>query len=153
SGQNALISAQFNFLGASAHAAGAPWAGRSALDAVELMDVGWNFRREHLSLTHRSHYVIKDGGDQPNVVPPTASVWYFFRETTSPGVQSLFALGDTIARAAAMMTSTKLGSVEILGSGWSGFFSKPIAMDMFENIKQVGMPQWDEKDQTLARGI
>jgi aminobenzoyl-glutamate utilization protein B len=153
SGSNALISAQFNFQGSSAHAAGAPWAGRSALDAVELMDVAWNFRREHLPLTQRSHYVITDGGDQPNVVPPTSSVWYFFRETDSPKVQGLFALGDTLARAAAMMTSTKLASVQILGSGWSGYFSKPIAMDMFENIKQVGMPTWDEKDQTLARGI
>jgi aminobenzoyl-glutamate utilization protein B len=153
SGSNALISAQFNFQGSSAHAAGAPWAGRSALDAVELMDVGWNFRREHLPLTQRSHYVITDGGDQPNVVPPTASVWYFFRETDSPLVKGLFALGDTMARAAAMMTSTKLASVQILGSGWSGYFSKPIAMDMFENIKQVGMPVWDDKDQTLARGI
>src|SRR5690348_3540189 len=153
SGQNALISARFNFVGQAAHAAGAPWAGRSALDAVELMDVAWNFRREHLPLTQRSHYVITDGGDQPNVVPPTASVWYFFRETDSPKVQALFALGDTMARAASMMTSTKLASVQILGSGWSGYFSKPIAMDMFENIKQVGMPTWDEKDQTLARGI
>jgi aminobenzoyl-glutamate utilization protein B len=127
--------------------------GRSALDAVELMDVGWNFRREHLTLTQRSHYVITDGGDQPNVVPPTASVWYYFRETNSPLVQGLFALGDTIARAAAMMTSTKLASVQILGSGWSGYFSKPIAMDMFQNIKAVGMPTWTEADQTLARGI
>jgi aminobenzoyl-glutamate utilization protein B len=153
SGQNALISAQFNFLGSSAHAAGAPWAGRSALDAVELMDVAWNYRREHLPLTQRSHYVITDGGDQPNVVPPTASVWYFFRETDAPKTQALFALGDTLALAAGMMTSTKLASVQILGSGWSGYFSKPIAMDMFANIKQVGMPTWDDKDQTLARGI
>jgi aminobenzoyl-glutamate utilization protein B len=153
SGQNALISARFNFQGSSAHAAGAPWAGRSALDAVELMDVAWNFRREHLPLTQRSHYVITDGGDQPNVVPPTASVWYFFRETDAPKVQALFALGDTIARAAATMTSTKLASVDILGSGWSGHFNKVIATDMLENIKQVGMPKWDDKDQTLARGI
>ena len=153
SGQNALISARFDFLGSSSHAAGAPWAGRSALDAVELMDVAWNFRREHLPLTQRSHYVITDGGDQPNVVPPTASVWYFFRETDSPKVQGLFALGDTIARAAAMMTSTRLASVDILGSGWAGHFNKVIATDMLANIKAVGMPQWDDKDQTLARGI
>ena len=59
--------------GESAHAAGAPWRGRSALDAVELMDVGWNFRREHLRLAQRSHYVITNGGDQPNVVPPNAA--------------------------------------------------------------------------------
>src|SRR6185437_6527562 len=153
SGQNALISAQFNFVGKSAHAAADPWNGRSALDAVELMDVAWNYRREHLPLTQRSHYVITDGGDQPNVVPSTATVWYYFRETDTPKVQALFALGDTIARAAAMMTGTQLASVNILGSGWSGFFSKPIAEDMFANIKAVGMPAWSEADQTLARGI
>jgi len=153
SAQNALISARFNFQGSASHAAGAPWAGRSALDAVELMDVAWNFRREHLPLTQRSHYVITDGGDQPNVVPPTAAVWYFFRETNSPLVQGLFALGDTIARAAAMMTSTRLASVDILGSGWSGHFNKVIAEDMFQNIKQVGMPTWSNADQTLAKGI
>jgi len=153
SNQSALISAQFHFLGSSAHAAGAPWAGRSALDAVELMDVAWNFRREHLPLTQRSHYVITDGGDQPNVVPPTATVWYYFREQDAPKTQALFALGDTIARAAAMMTSTKLVGVDIVGSGWSGHFNKVIAYDMNENIKAVGMPQYSEADQQLARGI
>jgi aminobenzoyl-glutamate utilization protein B len=153
SGQSALISAQFHFVGSSSHAAGAPWAGRSALDAVELMDVAWNFRREHLPLTQRSHYVIPDGGDQPNVVPPTATVWYYFREADAPKTQALFALGDTIARAAAMMTGTKLAGVDIIGSAWSGHFNKVIADQMQENIEAVGMPKWDEKDQTLARGI
>jgi aminobenzoyl-glutamate utilization protein B len=153
SNQAALISAQFHFVGSSSHAAGAPWAGRSALDAVELMDVAWNFRREHLPLTQRSHYVITDGGDQPNVVPPTATVWYYFREQDAPKTQALFALGDTIARAAAMMTGTKLAGVDIVGGGWSGHFNKVIAYAMNENIKAVGMPQYDEKDQMLARGI
>src|SRR5437773_3211687 len=110
----ALISAEFSFKGQSAHAAGAPWRGRSALDAVEIMDVAWNFRREHLRTQQRSHYVIKDGGDQPNVVPPTATVWYYFRETDEQGVRGLFALGDTIARAAAMMTGTQLDTIRIL---------------------------------------
>src|SRR3954452_6903426 len=68
--QNGLVSVEYTFKGESAHAAGAPWRGHSALDAVELMDVGWNFRREHLRLAQRSHYVITNGGDQPNVVPP-----------------------------------------------------------------------------------
>ena len=81
SGGNGMVSVEYNFKGESAHAAGAPWRGRSALDAVELMDIGWNFRREHLRLQQRSHYVIPNGGDQPNVVPPNASVWYYFRET------------------------------------------------------------------------
>ena len=71
--QNGLVSVEYMFKGESAHAAGAPWRGKSALDAVELMDVGWNFRREHLRLAQRSHYVITNGGDQPNVVPPTAA--------------------------------------------------------------------------------
>ena len=69
--QNGLVSIEYMFKGESAHAAGAPWRGKSALDAVELMDVGWNFKREHLRLAQRSHYVITDGGDQPNVVPPS----------------------------------------------------------------------------------
>lgn len=153
SGQMALISAEFLFRGTSSHAAGAPWRGRSALDAVELMNAAWNMRREHIRPQHRSHYVIKDGGDQPNVVPPTASVWYFFRELDEANARNLFAVADTIARAAAMMTSTKLDTVRILGSAWPGYFSKPIAMAMSNNIKLVGMPKWDEKDQTLARAV
>ena len=153
SGQMALISAEYSFRGTSAHAAGAPWRGRSALDAVELMNAGWNYRREHIRPQHRSHYVISDGGDQPNVVPPSASVWYYFRETDEAGVRGLFALADTIARAAAKMAGVELDTVRILGSAWPGYFSKPIAMAMHENIRKVGLPRWDEKDNTLARGI
>ena len=95
-----LVSVLFSFEGQSAHAAGAPWRGRSALDAVELMDIGWNFRREHLRLAQRSHYVITEGGDQPNVVPPHATVWYYLREMDYPHITELFALADTVARAA-----------------------------------------------------
>ena len=71
---NGLVSVEYLFSGESAHGAGSPWDGRSALDAVELMNIGWNYRREHLRIQQRSHYVITDGGDQPNVVPPTAAV-------------------------------------------------------------------------------
>lgn len=152
-GGSGLVSVLFSFQGRSAHAAFAPWRGRSALDAVELMDVGWNFRREHLRLQQRSHYVIPDGGDQPNVVPPTASVWYYFRELDYPHIQELFALGDTIAHAAAMMTSTTLLPERILGSAWPGHFNKVIAQDMYENIKQVGLPQWTDADQRLAKAL
>ncbi|MFM8780068.1 MAG: peptidase dimerization domain-containing protein, partial [Gemmatimonadota bacterium] len=77
SGQTALISALFRFKGTSAHAAGAPWRGRSALDAAMLMGTGWEYQREHNELPTRSHYVIRDGGDQPNVVPSTASIWFY----------------------------------------------------------------------------
>ncbi len=96
--QNGLVSIEYMFKGESAHAAGAPWRGKSALDAVELMDVGWNFRREHLRLAQRSHYVITNGGDQPNVVPPTASVWYYFREADYDHIMDMWRIGDNMAQ-------------------------------------------------------
>ncbi len=96
--QNGLVSVEYMFKGESAHAAGAPWRGRSALDAVELMDVGWNFRREHLRLAQRSHYVITNGGDQPNVVPPNASVWYYFREADYEHIMDMWHIGDNMAQ-------------------------------------------------------
>jgi aminobenzoyl-glutamate utilization protein B len=148
-----LVSVLYRFEGQSAHAAGAPWRGRSALDAVELMDVGWNFRREHLRLSQRSHYVIKDGGDQPNVVPPTAAVWYYFRELDYPNIMHLWAIGDSIAQGAAMMTGTRLASEEVLGSAWPGHFNKTLAQTMWENIKQVGLPTWTDADQRLAKAV
>lgn len=149
-GGNGLISVRFTFEGAAAHAAGAPWRGRSALDAVELMNIGWNFRREHLELTQRSHYVITDGGDQPNVVPSKASVWYYFRERTYPDIKKLFDLGVKMAEAATMMTDTKY-SYEVLGSAWPGHFNKPIAEAMYDNMKKVGLPKWSAEDQLLAK--
>jgi aminobenzoyl-glutamate utilization protein B len=148
-GYNGMISARFTFEGAAAHAAGAPWRGRSALDAVELMNVGWNFRREHLELTQRTHYVISDGGDQPNVVPSKASVWYYFRERTYPAIKALYDKGMKTAEGAALMTDTKF-TVEILGSAWPGHFNKPMAAAMYENIKAVGLPKWSEQDNQLA---
>lgn len=153
SGQAALISAEFKFRGTSAHAAGGPWRGKSALDAVMLMAQGWEYRREHLRLAQRSHYVIRDGGDQPNVVPSTASIWFYFREQDYPRTMELFETGQRIAKGAAMMTDTELDTVRILGSGWSAHFSKPIAEAAHANITAVGMPTWDEKDLTLARAL
>jgi aminobenzoyl-glutamate utilization protein B len=80
-GGTGLVSVEYMFKGESSHAAAAPWAGKSALDALELMDVGWNFKRAHLRTQQRSHYVISNGGDQPNVVPANASVWYYYDPT------------------------------------------------------------------------
>jgi aminobenzoyl-glutamate utilization protein B len=149
---NGLVSIEYTFQGESAHSASAPWRGRSALDAVELMDVGWNFRREHLRIQQRSHDVITNGGDQPNVVPSNASVWYYFRETDYPHIKELWAIGDKMAEAAAMMTSTTWKS-RILGTAWPQHMNKPIADTAFANIQKVGLPTWSEADQTLAKGI
>ena len=148
-----LVSVEYSFLGNTAHSAGSPWRGRSALDAVELMNIGWNYRREHLELQHRSHYVIRDGGDQPNVVPRTASVWYYFRDVTYPGIKELWAIGDSIAAAAAMMTGTTLQPPRVLGAAWPRHFNRPIAEAMHRNIEVVGLPEWSDADQTLARAV
>ena len=146
-----LISAMFTFEGSAAHAGGAPWRGRSAADAVNLMEVGWNFRREHLRTQHRSHSVVYDGGDQPNVVPSKASIWFYFREKNYPQIRDLFVIGDSIAKGAAMMSGTVLDDVRIIGSAWPGHFNQVIAEAMYENIQQVGLPQWTEDDQRFAQ--
>jgi aminobenzoyl-glutamate utilization protein B len=145
-----LVSTMYTFHGRSAHSAGSPWAGRSALDAVELMNVGWNFRREHLRLQQRSHYVIPNGGSQPNVVPSEASVWYYFRELDYPRIRELHETGTRMAQAAAMMTDTEF-TERVLGAAWPSSFSRPLAEAMHENIQRVGMPAWSEADQALAK--
>jgi len=148
-----LVSVLYTFRGQSAHAAGAPWRGRSALDAVELMNIGWNYRREHLRLAQRSHYVIPNGGDQPNVVPQNASVWYYFRELDYPHIRELWATGDSIAAGAAMMTGTTLEPVRMLGSAWPQHFNRPVAEAMAANIRAVGMPKWTADDQRFAKAL
>ena len=147
-----LVSTQFTFHGTSAHSAGSPWSGRSALDAVELMDVGWNFRREHLRLQQRSHSIISHGGNQPNVVPSEATVWYYFRELDYPRIKELHELGETMAEAAAMMTGTTV-TERVLGAAWPSNMSKPLAEVMHAAIQEVGMPEWTEDDQALAKAV
>ena len=149
-GGNGMVSVKFNFSGQAAHSAGAPWRGRSALDAVELMDIGWNFHREHMEVTQRSHYVIPDGGDQPNVVPSKAAVWYYFRDRTYPKIMQMYQDGIKMAQGATMMTNTEM-TYEVLGSAWPGHMNKPMAEVMYENIKMVGLPTWTPDDQILAR--
>jgi len=147
-----LVSVQYFFHGKAAHAALAPWEGRSALNAVELMNAGWNFRREHLRLQQRSHYVISNGGDQPNVVPPEASVWYYFREVDYPHIKELYELGNKMAQAASMMTDTTV-TQRLVGSAWPRHFNKVIAEVQHKNIEAVGMPEWSDADQILAHAL
>ncbi len=149
---NGLVSVEYTFKGQSAHSAGAPWRGKSALDAVELMNMAWNMKREHLRPQHRVHYVITNGGDQPNVVPPVASVWYFVRETDYAGIKALYEMGDRFAQAATMMTDTTF-TKRVVGSAWPTHFNKAIAESQQRNIERVGMPRWSEDDLALARGI
>jgi len=148
-----LISAIFKFKGQSAHAAAAPWRGRSALDAVMNMANAWEFHREHMEPEQRSHYVITDGGDQPNVVPSTAAIWFYFRERDYDRVTKMFGDAKQIARGAAMATFTVLDTVQVIGSAWRPHFNKPIAEAMHENAVRVGMPAWDANDQAMAKAV
>ena len=149
---NGLVSVEYTFSGKAAHGAGAPWLGRSALDAVELMNTGWNFRREHLRIPYRLHYVITNGGDQPNVVPALASVWYYYRELDYEHINRLFEIGERMSQAAAMMTDTEVES-RILGAAWPRHFNRVIAETMQVNIERVGMPSWSDDDVTLALAL
>jgi aminobenzoyl-glutamate utilization protein B len=101
---------------------------------------------------NQSHYVITNGGDQPNVVPPDATVWYYFREADYDHIKHLWDLGNNMAQGAALMTDTTFTS-RVLGSAWPGYFNKPIAEDMQKNIDAVGMPEWSEDDQKLAKAL
>ena len=147
-----MISVEYTFEGESAHSAGAPWRARSAADAVELMNIGWQYAREHIHPLGRSHSVINNGGDQPNVVPSTASIWYYFREINYPEIMEVYQRANEIAEAAAMMTRTKMSS-RVLGTAWPRHFNKVIAETMWQNIEKVGLPEWSEQDQILARAV
>lgn len=146
-----LVSAEFTFRGEAAHSARA-WGGRSALDAVELMSVGWNYWREHTRPLQRSHSVIMDGGDQPNVVPPVARVWYYIREVDFEHIQENFEAARRIAEGAALMTGTEV-EYRVLGQAAPRHFSRPIAEAMGAHIEAVGLPEWSEDDVTLAKAV
>jgi aminobenzoyl-glutamate utilization protein B len=147
-----LVSVEYTFHGEAAHAANAPWRGRSALDAVELMNIAWDMRREHLRPEQRSHYVITDGGDQPNVVPSVATVWYYFREQTFDDIKKNFGIGNRIAEAAAAMTDTTV-TRSILGSAAPVHFNKPMAEAAARNIQSIRLPTWSAEEQAFAKAV
>ncbi|WP_273567278.1 amidohydrolase [Maribacter halichondriae] len=147
-----LISVEYSFEGESAHSAGAPWRGKSALDAAELMNIAWNYKREHLHPLRRSHSIFTDAGDQPNVVPSKASIWFYFRDIKYDGIMEMYHEANDVAKGAALMTGTTMKS-KILGAAWPRHYNKVIAETMYENIKKVGLPKWSEEDQALAKAV
>jgi len=150
--QSALISATFTFHGQTAHAGTSPWNGRDALDGVVLMDAGMAQYREHMRPTMRAHRVITNGGDQPNVIPRTATIWWFFRDGTAEGAQALFEQAKKIAQGAAMMTNTTC-TVDVLSAVWPLRCNRTLAELVQRNIEVVGMPAWSEEEDKLARQL
>jgi aminobenzoyl-glutamate utilization protein B len=149
---SAVISVIFSFRGKTAHAAGAPWSGRSALDAVELMDIATNFLREHLFYTQRMHYVITEGGEAPNIVPDRASVWYYLRNTDSR-LEEMFSRVIDCAKGAAIATGTSLDSVKVLSAIHQKHSNRLLAETLQRNIELIGMPGWTESENRFARSL
>ncbi len=147
-----LISAEFTFSGVTAHAGVSPWRGVSALDGVQLMNIGYEFLREHLPPTLRVHHVTSNGGDQPNVVPAQASTWYFFRERDYESIRHLYQKAKQVAAGAALMTGTTVQD-RILSAVWPVRVNKMLAEIAYRNIRAIGMPRWSRDEQRLARAV
>ena len=149
---NALFSVIYTFTGKTAHSAGGPWGGRSALDAVEIMNVSTNYLREHLHFTYRMHYVILEGGEAPNVVPDRASVWYFLRNTDER-LEDMYQRVLNCAKGAALATSTELSQVRVIAAIHQSHANKTLAELMYQNIKLIGMPEWAEAEHEFAKSL
>ena len=150
--QAALVSATFTFHGETAHAGMAPWRGRDALDGVVLMDMGLAQYREHMTPTMRMHRVITEGGDQPNVVPRRAAVWWYFRDSTAEGAGKLFEQAKRIAEGAALMSNTKV-EVDVMSAVWPVRGNRTLAELVEREIETVGLPSWSEQEDALARAV
>ena len=143
----------YKFYGKSAHAGGAPHLGRSALDALELMNMGVQFLREHVVPEARIHYAITNtGGYSPNVVQPYAEVLYLIRAPKNSQVEEIYQRVNKIAEGAAHMTETR---VEIdFVKGCSNLMSnKVIAKELWDNLVELGAPEYTEEEMKFAKAI
>ncbi|MDT7933221.1 MAG: amidohydrolase [Sphingomonadaceae bacterium] len=149
---NANKSAKFRFHGVSAHAAGAPEKGRSALDGVEVMDVMTNFMREHMPQDARMHYVITAGGRAPNVVPDFAEVFYYVRHADPRVVEQLFDRVVKAAQGAAMGTGTTV-DYEVIHGALSLLPNRTLQTLMHQKLTEVGGIRYSPADLAFAQKI
>ena len=148
--QTALNTAKFHFKGRTAHAGGDPHNGRSALDAVELMNVGANYLREHVTSDVRIHYTITEGGTAPNIVPDKACVWYYVRALSREAVEDTYARLVKIAKGAAMMTETEV-EIEFLGGCYNTMANMVLSELVHKNMGAVPQDPWTPEEIQMAR--
>jgi aminobenzoyl-glutamate utilization protein B len=148
----AMNSVKFHFRGKAAHAGGSPEQGRSALDAVELMNVGVNYMREHIIQDARIHYIIEKGGVQPNIVPEYARSWFYVRAPEREQVDYVYNWVLEIAEGAAAMTRTKV-EVEFLEGMYNLVANTTIAELIVKNMRAVGLPKYSDEDMQFASEI
>ncbi|MBN1682481.1 amidohydrolase [Candidatus Bathyarchaeota archaeon] len=145
-------SIKFHFYGKTSHAAGSPEQGRSALDAVELMNVGVNFMREHIVQDARIHYVIEEGGGQPNVVPDYARSWYLIRAPERDQVDQIYNRILKIAEGATLMTETRL-EVEFIKAVYNKLPNKTLSKLISDNMKFIGAPNYTSEELEFSKKI
>jgi aminobenzoyl-glutamate utilization protein B len=148
----AMNSINFSFKGRAAHAASAPDMGRSALDGVELMDIGANYLREHISDQARIHYSITNGGGEPNIVPDYASVWYFIRATKRLEVNEITERIKMIAKGAAMMTETSVDWT-FLSACYEMLPNNRLGEVILKNMKEIQPPKYSEEEYEFAKQL
>ncbi len=147
---NGLNSAIFHFKGVTAHAGGDPFNGRSALDAAEIMSVGANYLREHVTSDIRIHYVYKEAGTAPNIVPDKASVWYYVRGANRKNIEDTYARLIKVAEGAAHMTETEL-EIEFLGGCYNSLHNMTLVKVAHECMTEIGAPKYTEEELEFAR--
>ncbi len=148
----AAVSLKFDFHGTTAHASGNPSSGRSALDAVELMNVGVNFMREHIKEDARIHYVITEGGGAPNVVPAKAQSWYYIRANDHRDVEQNFDWVLDIAKGAALMTRTKM-TYQVDTDCHEIIPNTPLSELVQRNLEAIGVPKFTDEEKAFARRL
>src|SRR5437763_7240178 len=146
----AAISSYFTFHGKTAHGAVNPWDGKDAVDAVELMDIGFDKLREHLRPSYRAHRTITIGGIQPNIIPDKGQIWWFVRDASMPAAKETYDKLLKIAEGAALVTGTTW-DVQYAASAWPQLVSRTIAEAIQNNVEAVRMPMWSEEEQQRAR--
>ncbi len=149
---NAMNSVKFEFFGSPSHAASSPEQGISAMDAVELMNIGVNYMREHIVQKARLHYVVEDGGHEPNVVPPYARSWYYVRAPTRDLVKQYYEKVLRIADGADLMVGTT-HKVEFLSGVHNGMPNQPLAELAVENMREIGSPKYTEEELKFAEEL
>jgi aminobenzoyl-glutamate utilization protein B len=146
----AAISSRFTFHGKTAHGAVNPWDGKDALDAVELMDVGFGLLRQQLHPSYRAHRTITNGGIQPNIIPDYAQTWWFVRDANMADAKATYDKLVNIAKGAALMTGTTYDEL-IDAAAWPQLGMRSIAEVIARNEALVGSPKWSEAEEKFAR--
>jgi len=148
----AVNSVKFHFYGKASHAGGSPEQGRSALDAVELMNIGVNYLREHVIQDARIHYVIEKGGDQPNIVPPYARSWYYVRAPERDQMEFIYHWILEIAKGAATMTRTEV-KTEFFEGSYNVIPNRTISELIVKNMRKIGLPKYNDEDLKFTEEI